>query len=369
MAHLQSDQGSFVSTTAAATNVDSLLQNLSIDTSSQPENMTQNNTRAVSPSQSEGSQQSSTSGTLSQPAPILPHPPHHLEANPLFRSIAASTSAYPHLHPRPLHDPPADYKNGLLPINGHQQHPARFQPSGSAASSALNAYGAHTPAVSRPASPFSLSTPVDYDGLSWPSIGTRARLDESEEAKAARIQKMTGAVKTLLECIGEDPSREGLLATPERYAKAMLYFTKGYEENLRDVVNSAVFTEDHDELVIVKDIDIFSLCEHHLVPFTGKMHIGYIPKNQVIGISKLARIAEMFSRRLQVQERLTKQVALAISEILKPQGVAVVMESTHMCMVMRGVQKSGAVTTTSCMLGRMRQSAKTREEFLTLIRR
>ncbi|KAK6347071.1 GTP cyclohydrolase 1 [Orbilia brochopaga] len=300
--------------------------------------------------------------------PALPPPPHHLEINPLFRSIAASTSAYPHLHPRPLLDPPTDYK--AIPATAQQQQsPARFQLTNGTASSALNAYGAHTPAVSRPASPFSLATPVDYDGLSWPSIGTRARLDETEEEKAARIQKMTGAVKTLLECIGEDPSREGLLATPERYAKAMLFFTKGYEENLRDVVNNAVFTEDHDELVIVKDIDIFSLCEHHLVPFTGKMHIGYIPKNQVIGISKLARIAEMFSRRLQVQERLTKQVALAISEILKPQGVAVVMESTHMCMVMRGVQKSGAVTTTSCMLGRMRQSAKTREEFLNLIKR
>ncbi|KAF3926643.1 hypothetical protein ABW21_db0200076 [Orbilia brochopaga] len=314
-------------------------------------------------------QQHQNGNTSQQIPPTLPPPPHHLETNPLFRSIAASTSAYPHLHPRPLLDPPAEYKAGLIPAMAQQQSPARFQLANGVASSALNAYGAHTPAVSRPASPFSLATPVDYDGLSWPSIGTRARLDETEEEKAARIQKLSGAVKTLLECIGEDPSREGLLATPERYAKAMLFFTKGYEENLRDVVNNAVFTEDHDELVIVKDIDIFSLCEHHLVPFTGKMHIGYIPKNQVIGISKLARIAEMFSRRLQVQERLTKQVALAISEILKPQGVAVVMESTHMCMVMRGVQKSGAVTTTSCMLGRMRQSAKTREEFLNLIKR
>ncbi|EPS38955.1 hypothetical protein H072_7267 [Dactylellina haptotyla CBS 200.50] len=349
-----------------------LLQNLTISPVPQSVNMTQTDPTVAPPPQPDlqvpTQQQQQVNSVLNQPTPNLPPPPHHLEINPLFRSIAASTSAYPHLHPRPLHDPPADYKNGLVPING-QNHVARFQLNGPAPSNSLNAYGAHTPAVSRPASPFSLATPVDYDGLSWPSIGTRARLDESDEEKAARIQKLSGAVKTLLECIGEDPSREGLLATPERYAKAMLFFTKGYEENLRDVVNDAVFTEDHDELVIVKDIDIFSLCEHHLVPFTGKMHIGYIPKNQVIGISKLARIAEMFSRRLQVQERLTKQVALAISEILKPQGVAVVMESTHMCMVMRGVQKSGAVTTTSCMLGRMRQSAKTREEFLTLIRR
>ncbi|KAK6352633.1 GTP cyclohydrolase 1, variant 2 [Orbilia blumenaviensis] len=204
-----------------------------------------------------------------QEASAIPHPPPHLEANPLFRSIAASTSVYPHLHPRPLQDPPVEIKNAIVPV----QPQTRFQISGHESSGALNAYGAHTPAVSRPESPFRLATPVDYDGLSWPSTGTRARLDESEEEKAARIKKMAGAIQTLLECIGEDPSREGLLATPERYAKAMLYFTKGYEENLRDVVNNAVFTEDADELVIVKDIDIYSLCEHHLVPFTGKVHM------------------------------------------------------------------------------------------------
>ncbi|KAK5137750.1 GTP cyclohydrolase 1 [Meristemomyces frigidus] len=216
------------------------------------------------------------------------------------------------------------------------------------------------------------STPTaDFEGLSWPSVGTLDRLRERShpEDAEARLQKLSGAVRTILECIGEDPDREGLHGTPERYAKAMMFFTKGYEENLRDIVNNAVFHEDHDELVIVKDIDVYSLCEHHLVPFTGKMHIGYIPSRRVIGLSKLARIAEMFSRRLQVQERLTKQVALALSEVLKPQGVAVVMESSHLCMVMRGVQKSGATTTTSCMLGAMRKRAKTREEFLSLLRR
>ncbi|KKZ66342.1 GTP cyclohydrolase I [[Emmonsia] crescens] len=224
-------------------------------------------------------------------------------------------------------------------------------------------------AVSRPASPYTLNPPIDFDGLSWPSVGTRERLEATPEESEKRTQKLADAVRTILECIGEDPEREGLLGTPERYAKALMYFTKGYEENVRDLVNGAVFHEDHDELVIVKDIEVFSLCEHHMVPFTGKMHIGYIPDRRVLGLSKLARLAEMFSRRLQVQERLTKQVALAIAEVLKPQGVAVVMESSHLCMVMRGVQKTSSTTTTSCMLGCMRSSAKTREEFLSLLNR
>ncbi|QIX01578.1 hypothetical protein AMS68_007095 [Peltaster fructicola] len=226
-------------------------------------------------------------------------------------------------------------------------------------------------ASNRSASPFVPTPGPDFEGLSWPSTGALDRLRERDSPAdaQARLEKLSGAVRTILECIGEDPEREGLHGTPERYAKAMMFFTKGYEENLRDIVNNAVFHEDHDELVIVRDIDVFSLCEHHLVPFTGKMHVGYIPSRRVIGLSKIARIAEMFSRRLQVQERLTKQVALALSEVLRPQGVAVVMESTHMCMVMRGVQKSGAVTTTSCMLGAMRKRAKTREEFLSLLNR
>jgi len=197
-------------------------------------------------------------------------------------------------------------------------------------------------------------------------LGTKERLEATPDEAAARLNKLSGAIKTLLECIGEDPNREGLLDTPMRYAKAMLYFTKGYEENLKTIVNNAVFREDHDELVIVRDIEVFSMCEHHLVPFTGKMHIGYIPNNKVLGLSKFARIAEMFARRLQLQERLTKQVAMAIDEILQPQGVAVVMESAHLCMVMRGVQKTTATTTTSSMLGIFRKSTKTREEFMHL---
>ncbi|KAK0638623.1 hypothetical protein B0T16DRAFT_394507 [Cercophora newfieldiana] len=208
---------------------------------------------------------------------------------------------------------------------------------------------------------------IDFDGLSRPSLGTRERLEESATQKEERMERMKGAVRTLLECVGEDPDREGLLATPERYAKAMLFFTKGYQENVRDIVNGAIFQEGHNEMVIVKDIEVFSMCEHHLVPFTGKMHIGYIPSNAVIGISKLPRIAELFARRLQIQERLTREVANAIMEVLKPQGVAVVMESSHLCMVMRGVEKTTTSTITSCVLGCFERKEKTRNEFLSLI--
>ncbi|ROT34572.1 GTP cyclohydrolase I [Sodiomyces alkalinus F11] len=213
----------------------------------------------------------------------------------------------------------------------------------------------------------SLSPYIDFDGLSRPSRGTRERLEETDEQKAERQKKIEGAVRTILECVGEDVERPGILDTPRRYAEAMLFFTEGYQQNVRDVVNGAIFEEGHSEMVIVKGIDIFSLCEHHLVPFTGKMHIAYIPKNQVIGISKLPRIAEMFSRRFQIQERLTKEVANAIMEILKPQGVAVVMESSHLCMVMRGVQKTTATTITSCVLGCFERKSKTRNEFLSLV--
>lgn len=208
---------------------------------------------------------------------------------------------------------------------------------------------------------------VDFEGLSRPSFGTQERRKETPEGAALRLERMKGAVTTLLECVGEDPNREGLLATPQRYAKAMLDFTKGYQESISDIVNGAIFQEGHNEMVIVKDIDIYSLCEHHLVPFMGKMHIGYIPHNAVIGISKLPRIAEMFARRLQIQERLTKDVANAIFEVLAPQGVAVVMESSHLCTVMRGVQKTGSTTITSCVLGCFERREKTRNEFLSLI--
>ncbi|KAH9077516.1 GTP cyclohydrolase I [Lactarius deliciosus] len=221
----------------------------------------------------------------------------------------------------------------------------------------------------RPASGLSKKSSPDVNGLGWPAKSTLSRLNASPSEKAARQTRLTAAVRTVLECIGEDPDREGLLRTPERYAQALMWMTKGYEERLADVINGAVFAEDHDEMVLVRDIDISSLCEHHLVPFTGKIAIAYIPNKLVLGISKLARIAETFSRRLQVQERLTKQIALCVQEAIKPRGVAVVMEATHLCMTMRGVQKPGSITTTSCMLGCFRTQQKTREEFLTLLKR
>ena len=208
---------------------------------------------------------------------------------------------------------------------------------------------------------------IESDGLSRPSLGTRQRLNESEEEAKERLEKMRGAVRTILECVGEDPDREGLLDTPGRYAKALLEFTRGYQVNVESIVNNALFHEGHNEMVIIKDIEVFSLCEHHMVPFTGKMHIGYIPSDTVIGLSKLPRIAEMYARRLQIQERLTKDVAHAIMEILKPQGVAVVMESSHLCMVMRGVEKTTTSTITSCVLGCFERKSKTRNEFLSLV--
>lgn len=226
-----------------------------------------------------------------------------------------------------------------------------------------------SPLATRPASPYTLNPPVDSDGLSWPSVGAHARIAESEEENTQRELRIAEAVKTILTELGEDVTREGLLETPERYARAMLYFTKGYQDNIRDVIKRAVFEEDHDEMVIVRDIEIYSLCEHHLVPFFGKCHIGYIPNKKVLGLSKLARLAEMYSRRFQVQERLTKQIAMCLSDILKPMGVAVVIECAHMCMVSRGVQKTGSSTVTSCMLGCFRTQQKTREEFLGLLGR
>jgi GTP cyclohydrolase I len=180
--------------------------------------------------------------------------------------------------------------------------------------------------------------------------------------------EMAQAVRTLLIGLGENPDREGLIDTPKRVVKALQFLTKGYHESLDELLNGAVFTEDADEMVLIRDIDIFSSCEHHILPIIGRAHVAYIPNGKVIGLSKIARICEMYARRLQVQERLTLQIADALQGLLKPQGVAVVIEATHMCMVMRGVQKPGSWTVTSAMRGVFAEDARTREEFMNLVR-
>lgn len=175
-------------------------------------------------------------------------------------------------------------------------------------------------------------------------------------------------VSGMLEAIGEDPSRDGLLRTPERVEKAMRFLTSGYTADLNKIVNDAIFDVKYDEMVIVKDIEFFSMCEHHMLPFYGKAHVAYIARNKVIGLSKLPRLVDVFARRLQIQERLTQELAECIQELLDPLGVAVVVEAKHFCMMMRGVEKQHSETVTSSMLGAFRENKETRDEFLSLVR-
>lgn len=176
-------------------------------------------------------------------------------------------------------------------------------------------------------------------------------------------------IEDLLRQIGEDPGREGLLKTPGRFEKALRYLTSGYTKNIQEVLNGAIYEEPYDEMVLVRDIELFSLCEHHLLPFYGKCHVAYIPDGKLIGLSKIPRLVDVFARRLQVQERLTSQIANCLEEVLRPQGVAVVIEAFHLCMAMRGVEKQNAFAVTSSMVGVFRKDPRSRAEFMTLIQR
>jgi GTP cyclohydrolase I len=179
---------------------------------------------------------------------------------------------------------------------------------------------------------------------------------------------VSGLVRSLLTELGEDPERDGLIKTPDRVARSLAFLTRGYGIDPRDVVNDALFEAEYDEMVVVRDVEVYSLCEHHMLPFFGRCHIAYLPQGKIVGLSKLARLADLYARRLQVQERLTTQIATAINDILEPKGVGVVIEARHLCMMMRGAEKQNSLATTSCMLGRFKTDARTRSEFLSLIR-
>lgn len=186
-------------------------------------------------------------------------------------------------------------------------------------------------------------------------------------ASAAR-DPLSAPVRALLRGVGEDPNREGLRATPSRVAESMRFMTQGYAQDPRRILGDAVFEEETDEMVVVRDVEVYSLCEHHLVPFFGKAHVGYLPKGRIVGLSKIPRIVDAYARRLQVQERLTSQIAKALFDVLAPRGVGVVVEAQHLCMMMRGVEKQNSRAVTSCMLGLFRSDARTRAEFLDFVR-
>lgn len=190
---------------------------------------------------------------------------------------------------------------------------------------------------------------------------------KEEQFSADVVEKLQVHYREILKLLGEDVEREGLLKTPERVAKAMLFLNKGYAQDPKEIIRSAMFKEEYQHMVLVKDIELYSLCEHHLLPFYGKVHVAYIPNGHITGLSKIARVVECFARRLQVQERLTVQIRDCIQEALSPLGVAVVIEASHMCMQMRGVEKQGSATTTSAFTGLFLKDHRTREEFMTLI--
>ena len=186
-------------------------------------------------------------------------------------------------------------------------------------------------------------------------------------ASAAMLSMYEDMVRKQLTLLGEDPTREGLLKTPGRVARSMAFLTRGYQQDARTIIGDAMFDEEHSNMILVRDIELYSMCEHHMLPFFGKAHIAYIPDGRIVGLSKLARVVDIFARRLQVQERLTVEIAQAITDVLKPRGVGVVIEAAHLCMMMRGVQKQNSTTVTSAVLGSFREDPKTRDEFLRLI--
>ena len=190
--------------------------------------------------------------------------------------------------------------------------------------------------------------------------------DTEDSIDSASVARYATLVHEQLALLGEEPEREGLLKTPERVAKAMRFLTRGYRESVADVVGDAIFREEHQNMVMVRDIELYSLCEHHLLPFFGRAHVAYIPDGRIVGLSKLPRLVDVFARRLQVQERLTEQIASALHDVLKPLGVGVVIEAYHLCMMMRGVEKQNSKTITSALRGSFRSDQRTREEFLTL---
>jgi GTP cyclohydrolase I len=213
-----------------------------------------------------------------------------------------------------------------------------------------------------PAEPLAERPEVNGRTVPYPHADEGLDLD----AAPSRNPEFEGLVRRTLEILGEDPAREGLIKTPQRVANSLTWLTRGYDMSVEEVVGDAVFEEPHSSMVMVRDIELYSLCEHHMLPFFGKAHIAYIPDNKIVGLSKLPRIVEVFARRLQVQERLTEEIAQAIQDVLNPKGVGVVIEAYHLCMMMRGVQKQNSQTVTSAVRGIFRNDARTREEFLSL---